>query len=170
MTTPTFRGERGVYRPLVVGDWAALFFAHSDPVVHHFWSSEAHVNFEQSARYTGDTIAVPNSLHWAITETGGEALGRISLFVRREGVAEVAVILRRAAQGKGLTGEALRFVVAHGFGTLGLHRIEADVDPDNVASLALFERNGFTREALLRDNWKTHIGIRDSVILAIFPD
>lgn len=169
MTAPTFRGARGVYRPLVVEDGPALFVAHCDPAVHQFWSSPAHATFEESVAYTADTIAVENSQHWAITESGGEALGRVSLFVRREGVGEIGVILRASAQGKGLTGEALRLVVAHGFGALGLHRIEADIDPDNHASLRLFERCGFVREAVLRDNWKTHIGIRDSVIMAIFP-
>lgn len=169
MTVPTFHGARGVYRPLTVEDGPALYVAHADPVVHHFWSSDVHASLEASTAYTADTIAVPNSHHWAITENGGEALGRVALFVRREGVGEIGVIVRAAAQGKGLTGEALRFVVAHGFEGLGLHRIEADIDPDNTASLRLFERNGFVREALLRNNWKTHIGIRDSVIMAIFP-
>lgn len=169
MTAPTFRGARGLYRPLTVEDGPALFVAHGDPIVHHFWSGPAHASLEESVAYTADTIAVENSHHWAITAEGGEALGRVSLFVRREGVGEIGVILRSTAQGKGLTSEALRFVVAHGFKALGLHRIEADIDPDNTASLRLFERNGFVREAILRDNWKTHIGIRDSVIMARFP-
>ncbi|MDZ4776403.1 MAG: GNAT family N-acetyltransferase [Alphaproteobacteria bacterium] len=169
MTTPTFRGARGVYRPLVVEDGTALFVAHGDPVVHHFWSSPAHASLEESVAYTADTLAVEDSHHWAITEAGGEALGRVSLFIRREGVGEIGVILCSDAQGKGLTSEALRFVVAHAFEALDLHRIEVDIDPDNIASLRLFERSGFVREALLRANWKTHIGIRDSVIMAIFP-
>lgn len=166
---PTFKGQRGVYRPLVIGDAPALYVAHADPAVHRFWSSDVHVSLEESTRYTAETLAVENSQHWAITEAGGEALGRVSLFIRREGVGEVGVIVRTATQGKGLTGEALRFVVAHGFEALKLHRIEADIDPDNAASLRLFERNGFTREGLLHHNWKTHLGLRDSVILARFP-
>jgi len=169
MTTPTFHGARGVYRPLVVEDGPALFVAHGDRLVHHFWSSPAHGSLEESVAYTAATLAVDNSHHWAITQEGGEALGRVSIFLRRDGVGEIGVILRSAAQGKGLTSEALRFVLAHGFEALSLHRIEADIDPDNTASLRLFSRAGFVREALLRANWKTHIGIRDSVIMAKFP-
>jgi len=56
-------------------------------------------------------------------------------------------------------------VCDYGFDTLELHRIAADVDPDNSASLSLFLRAGFQREGLLRGNWKTHLGVRDSVIL-----
>ncbi|KAF0177258.1 MAG: GNAT family N-acetyltransferase [Hyphomonadaceae bacterium] len=170
MIAPTLRGVRGVYRPLMIEDAPALFVAHADPVVHHFWSGPAHGTLEGSIAHTTATLAVKNSLHWAITRDGGEALGRMSLVIPREGVGEIGVILRADAQGNGLCGEALRLVAAHGFGALGLHRIQADIDPDNAASLRLFERNGFQREGVLRANWKTHIGLRDSVILARFAD
>lgn len=53
---------------------------------------------------------------------------------------------------------------------LGLHRIAADIDPDNNASISLFLRAGFQREGLLRGNWKTHLGIRDSVMMAKLRD
>jgi RimJ/RimL family protein N-acetyltransferase len=53
----------------------------------------------------------------------------------------------------------------YAFETLGLHRLAADIDPDNSASISLFLRAGFQREGLLRGNWKTHLGIRDSVIM-----
>ncbi|HJS79675.1 MAG TPA: GNAT family protein [Vitreimonas sp.] len=47
-----------------------------------------------------------------------------------------------------------------------MHRLMADIDPDNSASISLFLRAGFQREGLLRQNWKTHLGVRDSVIMA----
>jgi RimJ/RimL family protein N-acetyltransferase len=166
---PTFAGDRGLYRPLRIEDAEALYVAHADPEVHHFWSSPAHTSLEQSRAYTAATLEM-TPYNWALTLDGGEALGRISLFLQREGVAEVGIILRKAAQGQGLAGEALRCVAAHAFAQLGLFRLWADVDPDNAASLALFERNGFVREALLRHNWRTHLGLRHSVILARFPD
>lgn len=164
---PTFTGARGVYRPLVIADAEALFVAHSDPVVHHFWSSPAHATLEESRAYLARTLEM-SPFHWAITAEGDECLGRISLFVHRAGNAEIGVMVRRAAQGKGLMGEALRFVAAHAFAEMALVRLWADVDPDNEASLRLFERNGFAREALLHNNWVTHLGARDSVILARF--
>ena len=38
------------------------------------------------------------------------------------------------------------------FGSLGLHRAQAFIHPDNTASIALVENLGFRREGLLRDN------------------
>ncbi|MDX2235227.1 MAG: GNAT family N-acetyltransferase [Hyphomonadaceae bacterium] len=163
----TFHGVRGVYRPLVIDDADALFVAHSDPEVHHFWSGPAHVSLEECRDYLARTLAM-SPHQWALTKDGGECLGRLSLFPHRAGVAEIGVIMRRAAQGLGLAGEALDFVARHAFMDLGVERLWADVDPDNAASLRLFERHGFVREAVLRHNWKTHIGLRDSVILARF--
>lgn len=167
MTTPTLTGAGIVLRPLdAKADAAALFAAHGDEQTHHFWSGPAHKTVAETERYNADTIAMKGAYVWAITEDGGEALGRIALFVQREGVGEIGVIMRRTATGRGLASKAVTLVDDYGFGDLKLHRIAADIDPDNSASISLFLRAGYTREGLLRGNWKTHLGIRDSVIMA----
>jgi ribosomal-protein-alanine N-acetyltransferase len=48
--------------------------------------------------------------------------------------------------GRGLMAEALELVVDHAFARLGLHRLEANIQPGNRASIALVERCGFHRE------------------------
>jgi ribosomal-protein-alanine N-acetyltransferase len=65
-----------------------------------------------------------------------------------------------------LASKALQLVGEYAFGELSMHRLMADIDPDNSASISLFLRAGFQREGLLRQNWKTHLGVRDSVIMA----
>lgn len=164
--TPILSASGVVLRPLETSDAEAMFAAHGDPQTHHYWSDPAHKDVEETRRYIADTIAKPNAHVWAITESGGEALGRIALFVLREGVGEIGVIMTPQHKGRGLASKALALVCDHGFKALNLHRISADIDPDNTSSLSLFLRAGFTREGLLRGNWKTHLGIRDSVILA----
>lgn len=164
--TPTLSGGGLVLRPLdAKGDAAALFAAHGDERTHQYWSGPAHKTVEETAAYNQGTIDMKGARVWAITEDGGEALGRIALFVEREGVGEVGIIMRRDATGKGLASKALKLVDDYGFGELNLHRIAADIDPDNSASISLFLRAGYQREGLLRGNWKTHLGIRDSVIM-----
>lgn len=170
MSTPRLEAAGIVLRPLETADAEALFAAHGDAQTHTYWSGPAHKTIDETRAYIAETIAIKGAHAWAITETGGEALGRIALFVQREGVGEIGVIMRPDATGRGLASKALERVLEHGFGPLQLHRVAADIDPDNTSSISLFLRAGFQREGLLRGNWKTHLGVRDSVIMGKLRD
>lgn len=50
------------------------------------------------------------------------------------------------AAGRGMLGEGLGLVLRHAFGPLGLHRLEANIQPGNAASRALVMRAGFRLE------------------------
>jgi [ribosomal protein S5]-alanine N-acetyltransferase len=167
---PRLEAPGALLRPLELGDAEALFAAHGDDATHHYWSGPAHRDVDQTRQYIADTLAMTGAQVWAITESGGDALGRIALFVQREGVGEIGIIMQPQATGRGLASKALALVIDYGFGPLGLHRIAADIDPDNNASISLFLRAGFQREGLLRGNWKTHLGIRDTVMMAKLRD
>lgn len=64
---------------------------------------------------------------------------------------------------QGYMTEAVGAVVRYGFGTLGLHRIEANVMPRNVRSLRVLEKCGFVNEGtsrrylLINGVWEDHV-------------
>ncbi|MEV7416279.1 GNAT family protein [Streptomyces sp. NPDC089919] len=66
------------------------------------------------------------------------------------------------AAGRGLFAEAMELVVGHAFGPLGLHRLEANIQPGNAPSIALVRGRGFRLEgfspAFLRIDgaWRDH--------------
>jgi len=64
--------------------------------------------------------------------------------------AEIGYELHQAHWGKGITSEALEAVVKYGFHHYQLERIEALIEPANLRSQKLVEKQGFIREGLLR--------------------
>ncbi|MBI3725865.1 GNAT family N-acetyltransferase [bacterium] len=69
----------------------------------------------------------------------------------------------REHQGRGLTTEAVRLLLAFAFGPLALHRVQAAVMPRNRASCRVLEKAGFRREGLARrylmidGKWRDHL-------------
>jgi ribosomal-protein-alanine N-acetyltransferase len=49
---------------------------------------------------------------------------------------------------RGLMSQALRLTTTYAFIEIGLHRLEANIQPANTASIALVRRVGFRREGL----------------------
>jgi ribosomal-protein-alanine N-acetyltransferase len=64
--------------------------------------------------------------------------------------------------GKGLMREGLMLVLKEAFLKLKLHRVEANIQPENKASIALVKRCGFVKEGFSRrflkvcGRWKDH--------------
>lgn len=72
--------------------------------------------------------------------------------------------------GQGYMTEALELVLRHAFDTLRLHRLEANIQPGNRASIALVQRAGFTKEGYSRRYLKIGGRWRDHERWAIVAD
>ena len=97
-----------------------------------------------------------NGITWAITLKGENILrGTIGFWriVKEHHRAEIGYLLDPALQGKGLMQEAVEEVLRYGFEEMGLHSVEAVINPDNLASIRLLERNAFVKEAYFREDF-----------------
>ncbi|MGZ4508406.1 MAG: GNAT family N-acetyltransferase [Blastococcus sp.] len=69
----------------------------------------------------------------------------------------------RSVAGRGMASLAVALVCDHAFTQVGLHRLQADIRPENLRSQRLVERLGFRHEGLLRryldidGDWRDHL-------------
>jgi RimJ/RimL family protein N-acetyltransferase len=160
-------------RKLKQTDTQAIFDIFSDAEVCRYWSSEAMTELTEAEKF----LQVVNKgaedgslLEWGIIETATDQLigtCAYSSWDKKHQYAEIGFALHRDYWGKGLMKEFLNVFIPFGFEVLGLHRIEADVDPRNEASITLLEQLGFTKEGYLRERYHLHGEIQDSVIYGL---
>jgi [ribosomal protein S5]-alanine N-acetyltransferase len=169
----TLRTERLILRPLRQVDANELFAIFSDARVSRYLSHPPWTHIDSAHELIARTIESVNAGKYAYfgieQMQDGRLIGECSLFnlmpqCRR---AEVGYTLAHEAWGKGYIGEALVTLLEFGFTQLELNRVEADVDPRNVASARALERLGFEREGLLRERWIVDGEVSDSALYGL---
>jgi ribosomal-protein-alanine N-acetyltransferase len=172
-TETVLRTPRLVLRPLATADAGALLALFSDPEVMRYWSCAPWTSMAQADQYVaaaGECLANGDMLRLGLELAAtGELAGQIALhhFDRQNRRCDIGYALASAHWGRGYLGEAMKEVLEHGFGALGLNRVEADVDPRNTASTRLLERMGFEREGLLRERWIVAGEVCDTVLYGL---
>jgi ribosomal-protein-alanine N-acetyltransferase len=98
-------------------------------------------------------------------ELDGRIIGQASLGEIIRGSLEQAFLgywIAEAYARKGYMTEAIRLVIGRAFGPLGLHRVEANIQPHNAPSIALARRVGMRKEGFsprylrIRGVWTDH--------------
>ncbi|MFB9882104.1 GNAT family N-acetyltransferase [Planobispora siamensis] len=105
------------------------------------------------------------ALPWVVTYEGAFA-GQLTVGAIVWGSARSAQIgywVDGALAGRGITPTAVAMAVDHCFFTTGLHRVEANIRPENHASRRVVEKLGFREEGIRRRHlhidgaWRDHI-------------
>jgi RimJ/RimL family protein N-acetyltransferase len=162
MLQPSYpiRTPRMTLRPYGLGDLGALhdLFGREDVCRYLIWEpmdiEQARALLERRVRQTRIEAELDAILLAAVdAETGrviGEFMLRFASAKSRQG--EIGWSIHPDVQGRGLATEGAREMLRLGFDELGLHRIVADCDPRNLASLRVMERLGMRREAQFVEN------------------
>jgi ribosomal-protein-alanine N-acetyltransferase len=160
---PRLPGSQVELRALTVDDAPALLQIFGDPEVMRFWSSPAWTELGQATAFVDEVQAhfrERRLFQWGVSlPDTKQVIGTCTLFnlrlPHRRG--ELGFALRRDVWGQGLATDAIATLLRFCFEALDLHRVEADVDPQNARSLRMLERQGFLREGLMRERWH-HLG------------
>lgn len=131
------------------------------------WASRQTIGvYVQMVRRLRQQARVGSALPFATT-VSGQFAGQVTVSTIVRGAfnsGHVGYWVDYAHAGRGVTPTALALVVDHCFGAVGLHRIEANVRPENSASRRVLEKLGFREEGLQRrylsidGHYRDHIG------------
>ncbi|POR21517.1 alanine acetyltransferase [Flavobacterium columnare] len=109
-------------------------------------------------------------INWAITEKPNDKLiGFLGYYrIQKENYrSEIGYMILPEYAGRGIITEASKLVLEYGFNQMGLHSVEAVIDPKNGASARVLEKLGFSKEGHLRENEYFEGKFWDSVIYSI---
>ena len=172
ITTPRLRLR--AIRPDDVADFYAVY---SNPEVMRYWSTPPLANREAASKLIDEIqegFSQRQLLKWGIALLSDDTLiGSVTIFhpdfTHRR--AEIGYALGRPYWGQGYMQETLKALINYAFGDLNFHRLEADVDPRNEASVRTLERLGFQREGYLRERWQVNGEIQDAFFYGLLkPD
>ena len=110
-------------------------------------------------------------LSLAIADAGSnEALGAAVLMFRRQrGTVEIGYWLIERARGRCLGSRAVALLAPWALRDAGLARVEALVEPDNIASRRVLESVGFRREGHLRSYLVFNTRRADALMYSLLP-
>lgn len=115
-------------------------------------------------------IIANEGINWAITIKGNPKLiGVIGHYrIQPENHrCEIGYMILPQYNGKGYVTEAIKVVLEYGFHVLNMHSIEAVIDPDNIASERVLQKNGFVKEAHILENELWDGKFWDTIIYSI---
>lgn len=170
---PALATERLVLRQITQDDVNEIFFLRSDEEVMRYIDRPRALTVAEAAEWIRKITDAQNGnemIAWGITLKGAARLiGTIGLWnIRTDHCrAETGYVLHPGFHRRGIMQEALAGVIAYGFQKIGLHSIEATVNPGNDASIKILERNNFIKEAYFKENFYFNGKFLDSAVYSL---
>lgn len=128
-------------------------------------AGEVPPSFVSMARRLRSEARAGRVLPW-ITEFKGRLVGQVTMGGIAYGSLRSAYIgywVDQEFAGRGITSLAVAMATDYGIGSLGLHRIELNIRPENTASRAVAEKLGFREEGFreqylhIDGDWRDHV-------------
>jgi [ribosomal protein S5]-alanine N-acetyltransferase len=145
-------------REIVAADAPEVFATHGDVQAMRWFGTDPMTTVQQAEKLIETFAAgrqMPNpGTRWGMERKADHRLiGSCGLFKwnRTWGSCVIGYELASSAQGEGFMFEALSAILDWGFENMQLDRIEAQVHPENVASIKLLQKLGFVQEGRLRE-------------------
>lgn len=155
---PTLTTERFHLRKPGLDDAAEMAAIYGHPDVGRYLAYSASGGVEKMREKLArdlESASRGEGFRWVLCEHGSNTVhGSAGLFnwSQQDRRAEVGYVLAVHQWGRGVMKELMPELLRFGFEDMGLHRLEARVDPRNGASVRVLTRAGFRLEGVLREN------------------
>lgn len=172
-SAPVLETSRLILRQLELRDAPEMHLYRSDEEIMKYIGrprTKSIEDAEELIQRINTSISNGDAINWGITMKGDDkVIGSVGFvrFKKESFRAEIGYLLSTAYHRTGIMDEAIKEVIKYGFKQMGLHSIEAIVDPANIASLSLLEKNKFRREAYFREDFYFDGKFLDSVVLGL---
>ncbi len=170
---PVLTTDRLVLRKTKIEDAEEVFIMRSDPELLRYVDRDPAKTIDEARSFIQlitDNLDNNVGVSWAMTlKDNDKMIGSIAIWrIDKENHrGEIGYVLLTEYQGKGLMLEAIQAVADYGFKEMKLHSLEANINPDNLASQHVLERAGFVREAYFRENYYYNGKFIDSAIYSL---
>jgi [ribosomal protein S5]-alanine N-acetyltransferase len=170
---PILETNQSLLRRIDINDINDIFELRSNPETMKYVPRPLVKTLEEAKEHyelIDDKLKNNEAINWAITIKGNNKfIGIIGLFkLRPEHFrAEIGYMLSPDYKNKGIATEAVNSVLNFGFEELKLHSIEAIIDQYNLASEKVLLKNGFVKEAHLKENEFYNGQFIDTVIYSL---
>lgn len=158
-TFPIIETERTILRAATPDDAEQLFTLWADPKVTRYLGRPHMTTLDEVLTRIGLfdlDFEQSTSITWAIiNRADGCVIGTVVLLriQSQHHRAELGYELAPEWWGKGMITEVASAVIAYAFNTVGLHSMEAHIDPENTGSRRVLEKLGFVQEGYFRENY-----------------
>lgn len=160
---PVLTTGRLILRQIKREDENEIFTLRSDELINKYLDRPKANSVNDAKEFINKIInGISNNklFYWGITEKDNDKIiGTICLwnFSKDDSKAEIGFELLNEHQGKGIMQEAVTAVIKFGFENMQLNIIDGEVDPDNIRSIALLQRNNFIldKDSTIEKNTKT---------------
>ena len=173
---PALTGRRVHLRGPRADDADAVFTLFADPDVMRYWSRPpmtVRAEAEGLIDEIGESFSTRAGFNWMVVQPEDDVvIGTAALFrfEPRHRRAEIGYSLRSDHWGRGLAAEAVTVMLDWAIRTLGLHRVEADIDPRNAGSRKLLARLGFASEGVLRERYFVGDDVSDTELFGLLAE
>lgn len=169
------KGERVYLRPYEADDARLIFTWFNDPLVTYYMFTGQRPKTQEQirAQIEKDVASEENTIFIAVDIANGDAVGLVGLYEidHTARKAEMRIIIgNQSYWGKGFGTEMTDLIDFYGFDRLNLNRVYLGVTDENKGGVRAYEKAGYVREGVLKQDIYRNSRYYDSVRMGLMRD